>query len=219
MSRQITVRRGGVIAVAAGFLLAGFAATSAVADELPSSPDAYDPVIVVDRTEFVAGAWEGGFTVTGSGFIPNRSGFVTYGRITPDTPSAPAEEFETDAEGDFSVHVDPWGEPASADSPDQAPFVVGAHQPGPGFFVRSDWTPLTITAPLVTEPPTVPPVTPPAETAPAEAPPAAEVAAADDSTAELAETGSDGTIGFAALALIAAGATVLLRRRIAPASL
>lgn len=211
---HVNVYRRSAIAVAAGLLLAGFTATSAAAEDLPSADD-YDPVIALDRTEFVAGAWEDGFDVTGTGFIPNDSGYVIYGRLSPATSSAPAELFETDDEGNFSVHVDPWGDPTTADSPDQAPFVVRARQFfGQGAWVVSDPIQLTITAaPVETEAPTEPPVTPPVETPPAVVTPAGEVATAEAAGPRLAETGFEGTLGFAALALLAAGATALLLRR------
>lgn len=205
---HVKVYRRSAVAVAAGLLLAGFTATSAAAEDLPSADD-YNPVIALDRTEFFAGAWEDGFDVTGTGFIPNGSGYVIYGRLSPSTSSAPAELFETDDEGNFSVHVDPWGDPTTADSPDQEPFVVRAQQLGEGFWVVSDPIPLTITAaPVETEAPTEPPVTPPAVVAPA-----GEVATPEAAGPQLAETGFEGTLGFAALALLAAGATALLLRR------
>ncbi|SIN85686.1 hypothetical protein [Agromyces cerinus] len=210
--RYVTAYRKGAIAVAAGFLLVGLAATSAAAEELPETPADYEPVIVIDRTGFVAGAWGDGFDVAGSGFIPNSSGYVVYGRITPETVSSPAEVFETDDNGMFQIHVDP-SEPATADSPDQTAFVVRAQQPGPGFFVRSDWLTLTIAAPAETEAPTEPAEVPPAEVPPAEA----VTAPASETGNQLAETGFDGTIGIAALALVASGAAVMLRRRTAPA--
>ncbi|KQZ09490.1 hypothetical protein ASD23_14790 [Agromyces sp. Root1464] len=217
MLRYFTAYRKGAVAVAAGFLLVGLAATSAAAEELPATADDYDPVIVIDRTDFVAGVWGDGFNVTGTGFIPNDSGYIVYGRITPETSSSPAELFETDDNGDFQVHVDPW-EAATADSPDQAAFVVRAQQWGPGFSVRSDWVTMTIAAPAETEAPTDPTEpTEPTVTDPGAAPPAGAATAPAADAGKLAETGFDGTIGIAALALIASGAAVMLRRRTAPA--
>ncbi|WP_022891601.1 hypothetical protein [Agromyces subbeticus] len=214
MIRHVTAARNGAIAVAAGILLAGLAATSAVADDMPETPDDDSPVIVIDRTEFVAGGWEDGFTVTGSGFIPNEPGHIVYGRIGPDTSFSPAEEFETDDNGAFEIHVDPW-EPATADSPDQPAFAVQARQLSDGTWLTSDWVPLTITAPVETEVPTVPVAPAPADVAPA----AAAAAAPAAPKQQLAETGFDGTIGLVALALIASGAAVVvLRRRTASAS-
>lgn len=58
--------RLGALATAAGLTLAGLAAAApATAAEVDA------PVISLDQTTFPAGDWEGGFTVTGSGFDPS----------------------------------------------------------------------------------------------------------------------------------------------------
>ncbi|MDQ2660665.1 MAG: hypothetical protein M3Y46_03640 [Actinomycetota bacterium] len=58
--------RVGALVAAAALALTGLAAASpAAAEEVPA------PVIELDQTTFPAGDWEGGFTVTGSGFDPS----------------------------------------------------------------------------------------------------------------------------------------------------
>ena len=214
-------RRAGVVAAVAGLALVAFAASPAAAEEVTvpaesvvteevpaaseEAPAPTAPIIQVDQTTFREGDWLGGFTVTGSGFNPSVS--TAWVAVAAGEGTLTGTQADVTPDGTFSVLITPVDN-VSADSEGRPRFTVSASQTlGDGSVLVSNEVLLTITA--ISAP------TAPGGSSPA-APPAAS-AVDSDATADgprLAETGVDGGIGLAALALIVlGGAAIVLRGR------
>ena len=136
--------RTGALAAAAGLLLAGVVAASPAAAE-----EVVAPVIEVDKTTFPAGDWEGGFTVTGSGFDPSvPTAELSIGAMGENGGGGIySEDLAVSADGTIDAVVVP---DAATVVPDAAGwpkyFVVVAQEQAPGQpWLNSNRVDLTIT--------------------------------------------------------------------------
>lgn len=133
--------RTGAIVAAAGLMLAGLAAAAPA-----HAADA--PVISLDQTSFPAGDWEGGFTVTGSGFAPGVAAelMLSVSSGPSSGGSSPLGSIVPDASGNISIAVAPTDVTTLPTATGYPKYAVGATQSVGGENVYSNFVELTITA-------------------------------------------------------------------------
>ncbi|MGI9824721.1 hypothetical protein [Agromyces sp. Marseille-Q5079] len=180
------------------------AETEADAPASPAAAEVFEPVIQVENTVYPEGDWLDGIHVTGSGFVTDAP--LTGIGVRAGQGTVGWELIDVAPDGTIDAVMTP-GDFAAADSPDRLPFTVKVTQGlADGSNVFSNEVQLTITAAVPAEPVDGPPVVAPSAETESEAGP------------RLAETGVEGGILTAALALVAGGLLVTMvgaRRRLA----